>query len=49
MTPASIAAPSPAAPRARRADCLGCADCSGLCDSLLQLMRLPDLILKARG
>ena len=39
----------PARPRAARLDCLGCADCRGLCESLMDLMRLPDLILRSRG
>lgn len=32
-----------------RAACLDCSDCPGLCWSALQLMLLPDLILKDRG
>ena len=35
--------------KARRTDCLGCKTCTGICDSLLELMRVPDMILKARG
>jgi hypothetical protein len=28
------------------APCIGCKDCAGICHALLDLMNLPDLILK---
>jgi hypothetical protein len=39
------------APRVPRKDsaCLGCADCTGLCWSLLELSRLPDWVLHPRN
>ncbi|PTX01601.1 hypothetical protein [Pararhodobacter aggregans] len=38
------------APRPPRSDaaCLGCADCAGLCWSLLELSRLPETVLHPR-
>ena len=31
-----------------RAQCLGCADCTGLCWSILELSRLPQTVLHPR-